>query len=292
MHTLIVGCGYVGTALGIQLIEQGHCVWGLRRSHRNDAELTKAGIVPLVADITLPQGLSGLNPSYDWVVHCVSASGGGAPEYEEIYVRGTRHLLAWLSNAPPAKLVYTSSTGVYGQTDGSLVDETSQTIPAAPTARILVQAEELLLQSAVHRGFPSVVLRVAGIYGPGRAFWLEQFRSGTAKIEGNGERILNMIHRDDVAGAIIAALLQGTPGRIYNAVDDEPAAQLVFLRWLSTRLGRTLPPRDVEGQNASRKRGATNKRVSNQRLKGELGYRLKFPTFREGYEAIVDREGI
>ena len=292
MRVLIVGCGYVGKAVGAELVQQGHSVWGLRRSHAHDAELRAAGIVPLAADITVPETLSSLNPGYDWVVHCASASGGGAPEYTEVYLRGTSHLLARLSSAPPAKFVYTSSTSVYAQNDGSEVDETSQTVPEAPTGQILVRAEDLLLRAASESGFPAVVLRVAGIYGPGRTYWVDQIRSGEARIEGDGGRILNTVHRDDVAGAIIAALGCGMQGRIYNVVDDEPVTQLALLRWLSKRLGKALPPRDSGGQRKIGKRGMTNKRVSNQRLKHELGYRLRFPTFKEGYEAILGLDGI
>jgi len=287
MRVLIVGCGYVGVALGAELVEQGHMVWGMRRSHRNDAELAAAGIVPLAVDITDPRGLFGLSPNYDWVVHCVSASGGGVSGYEALYVRGTGHLLGWLSQAPLTKFVYTSSTSVYGQTDGSRVDETSQTIPDALTSRVLVEAEELVLRTAGQQGFPAVVSRVAGIYGPGRTYWLEQFQSGQVRIEGEGDRILNMIHRDDVVGAVIAALARGRPGRVYNVVDDEPVTQLALFRWLAARLERALPSSATEGERVSRKRGATSKKVSNQRLKDELEYRLRFPTFREGYEEVL-----
>jgi len=148
-------------------------------------------------------------------------------------------------------------------------------------ARVLRETEEVLLEAARHRQFPAVVLRVAGIYGPERGYWLKQYLGGEARIEGQGERALNMIHRDDVAGVIIAALERGRPGEIYNAVDDEPVSQLDFFRWLSGRLGKEMPP-FVEETEAGRKRGVTNKRVSNRKLRDELGYQFKYPTFREG----------
>src|SRR5207253_1138992 len=111
--------------------------------------------------------------------------------------------------------------------------------------------------------------------------WLNQFLKGEAKIEGRGERFLNMIHRDDVAGAVIAALRQGQPGEIYNAVDDEPVTQLALFQWLSNKLGREMPPSGEASTN--RKRGVTNKRVSNRKLKAELGYQFIYPTYREGF---------
>jgi nucleoside-diphosphate-sugar epimerase len=112
--------------------------------------------------------------------------------------------------------------------------------------------------------------------------------NGTARLEGKGERILNMIHREDVVGAIVAALRQARPGEIYNAVDDEPVSQLAFFEWLAGRLGRPLPPSGPEDTEA-RKRGVTSKRVSNRKLKAELGYRFKYPTFRDGYLPEIRR---
>src|SRR5437899_3117435 len=139
MRVLVVGCGYVGRALGARLVKEGHQVWGLRRGHAADAELKADGISAVEADITAPKSLACLPVKYDWVVHCVSASGGGTEEYCRVYLEGTRHVLAWLASAPPKRLVYTGSTSVYGQTDGSVVDETSPTAPEAETAKILVE---------------------------------------------------------------------------------------------------------------------------------------------------------
>lgn len=291
MRVLIVGCGYLGKAVGAALIQRGHSVWGLRRSNAADPELKKLGIVPVQADIRVPETLSSLSLPCDWVIHCVSATGGGTAEYSRIYVEGTRNLLGWLSSNPPVKFVYTSSTSVYAQNDGTMVDEGSQTVPEAPTSRILLQAEELLLSAATWKGFPAVVLRVAGIYGPGRAYWLDRFRSGEASIEGDGARILNMVHRDDVAGAIVAALERGAPGRIYNVVDNEPVTQLALFEWLARRLERALPPQ-AQAPGAPGKRGTTNKRVSNARLRKELEYELRFPSFREGFGALLNSAGV
>ncbi len=300
MRVLIVGCGYVGLAAGAELVRQGHQVWGLRRTNQANAELSAVGVVPLRADITKPEALAKLRPCYDWVLHCVSASGGGPREYEQIYLQGTGHLLDWLSQAPPARLVYTSSTSVYRQTDGSTVDETSATQPQTPTGRVLVETEKLLFQRSQQISLAPVVLRVAGIYGPGRAYWLDQFLTGTPKLDGDGSRILNMIHRDDVAGAAIAILARGDPGKIYNAVDDQPVTQLELFEWLAHRLPRPLaapgpvvptafgfPSGAPRPLAAAAKRGLTSKKVSNRRLKQELGYQFRFPTFRHGFEQIL-----
>jgi len=288
MRVLVVGCGYVGTPLGAELVRQGHEVYGVRRSDFGQSELESAGITPLRADISKPETLTTLPRPADWVVHCVSASGGGTAEYRRTYLDGTRNLLNWLAAAPPRKLVYTGSTGVYGQDDGSPVDETSITDPTAETARILVEAERIIIDASRQTGFPGVILRVAGIYGPGRGHWLKQFLAGTARLEGNRSRILNMIHRDDVVGAILAGLRSGRPGEVYNAVDEEPVSQLALFEWLAQKLGRSWPPVVPEEPAENRKRGVTNKIVSNGRLKVELGYRFKYPTFREGFTAELE----
>jgi nucleoside-diphosphate-sugar epimerase len=328
MKCLIVGCGYVGLPLGAELVRQGHEVFGLRRSAAAASEMKSAGIQPLVGDVTrletlaeisakhpnrtergallrakrpqtarsnaprstsqqvLQRSLAKLPRQFDWVVNCVAA-GGSADNYRQIYLEGNRNLISWLAESPPEKFIYTSSTSVYGQNDGSLVTEQSPARPVADTAKVLVETEQLLL--AAQKEIPAVILRVAGIYGPERGHWFRQFLRGEARIEGDGSRYLNMIHRDDVVGCIIAVLEKGRAGEIYNAVDDEPVCQIDFFRWLAATLGGPLPPSVSEDGGTIRKRGATNKRVSNRKLKSEFGYRFKYPDFRSGYGAELSR---
>ncbi|MEO5802263.1 MAG: SDR family oxidoreductase [Verrucomicrobiota bacterium] len=289
MRVLIIGCGYVGIPLGVELIRLGHEVFGVRRSADSNEELKAAGITPLVADISKRDELEKLPRDFDWVVNTVSSTKGGAAEYEEVYLNGTRNLIDWLAANPPKKFVYTSSTSVYGQTDGSAVKESSPTEPQSETSKILVQTEKLLLDAAQQKNFPAVILRVAGIYGPERGHLFLQYLRNEAKISGKGERLINMIHRDDLVGAIIAALKSGRAGEIYNAVDDEPVPQIHFFRWLSETLGKYMPPFATEAETAERKRGLTQKKVSNRKLKMELGYQFKYPTFRQGYTAEITR---
>jgi nucleoside-diphosphate-sugar epimerase len=197
--------------------------------------------------------------------------------------------MEWLSATPPQKFVYTGSTSVYGQTDGSPVKETSPTEPLVETAKVLLETEKLLLTAAGERKFPAVILRVAGIYGPDRGHAFKQFLKNEARIEGDGSRFLNMIHRDDLIGCLIAVLKGGRPGEIYNTVDDEPVTQANFFQWLAEELGREPPPMVPENPEADRKRGVTNKRVSNRKLKMELGHQFKYPNFRIGYSAEILR---
>jgi nucleoside-diphosphate-sugar epimerase len=288
MRVLIVGCGYVGVPLGAELVWLGHEVFGLRRNAAAESELQAAGIQPLIGDVTKPDELNKLPRDFDWVVNCVAA-GGDAENYREIYLQGTRHLIEWLAPNPPKKFVYTSSTSVYGQNDSSQVKESSPTEPVSDTSKILVETERVLLAAVEERKFPAVILRVAGIYGPERGHWFKQFLKDAAHMEGDGSRCLNMIHRDDLVGCIIAALKNGRVGEIYNAVDDEPVSQLRFFQWLAQAVDKPLPPSMPENPDDNRKRGVTNKRVSNRKLKMELGHRFKYPTFRQGYSAELLR---
>ena len=289
MRVLIVGCGYVGLPLGAELARQGHEVFGLRRNPVAAGELEASGIKPLFADITRAGDLEKLPRDFDWVVNCAATGGGGEAAYRQLYLMGNRNLIEWLRPAPPRRYVYTSSTSVYGQNDGSLVVETDPVAPESETGKILVMTENLLLAAATEIKFPTVILRLAGIYGPDRGYWLKQFLSGEARIEGDGVRLLNMIHRDDAVGAIIAALKHSPVCQVFNVVDNEPVSQLDLFKWLAEKLDRPLLPSMPADAESSRRRGVTNKRVSNQRLKKMLGFEFKYPTFRQGYTAEIQR---
>jgi nucleoside-diphosphate-sugar epimerase len=290
MRVLIIGAGYIGLPLGAELARRGHDVSALRRDKSAADLLRAANLNPLTADITQSAQLAELPRDFDWVVNCVASGGGGAEDYRRIYVQGMRNVLDWLvpgRDAGAPRFVYTSSTSVYGQNDGSIVDEKSPTEPAAETARVLLEAEKELIIASREKKFPAMILRVAGIYGPDRGHWFQQFLRGEARIEGTGGRFLNMIHRDDVIGCIIAALERGHGGDIYNAADDEPVTQFNFFSWLAAGLHKPMPVSVAENIDAPRKRGITNKQVSNTKLKTALGYRFKYPTFREGYAAAI-----
>lgn len=289
MRVLIIGCGYVGLPLGKALAEAGHEVFGMRRSEENKQAMKDAGITPIIADLTMPGILPLLPGPFDWVVNLVSSSQGGPEEYRQVYLEGTRALISWMRDTPPQKFVYTSSTSVYGQTDGSQVKENAFTQPTTETGKILVETEKLLLEAAQRYKVPAVILRAAGIYGPDRGHLFLQYLREEAKMDGDGSRILNMIHVDDLVGVIMAALKAGRPGDVYNAVDDEPISQLHFFRWLSETLGQAMPPSASAEETAKRKRGVTSKKVVNRKLTMELGYRFKYPTFRQGYTAETIR---
>lgn len=286
MKILIIGCGYVGLPLGALFVAKGHSVTGLRRSPEAEAELIARGITPLHADITQPAELARVKPGFDVVINLVSSSKGGIEDYRQIYLEGTKNIIRWLTASPPRAYLYTSSTSVYAQADGFWVDENSAAQPDSATSQVLIQTERELLHAHRTAALPSIILRASGIYGPRRGHLFNQFLHGEATMRDDGSGFINMIHVQDLAAAIVHLIDHGSPGEIYNATDDEPVSQREFFQWLAEKLNRPLPP--AAPPDPARKRGLTNKRVSNAKLKS-TGFAFKCPTFREGYAAELQR---
>ncbi len=284
MRVLIVGCGYVGLPLGGALVGLGHEVHGLRRSTNTHAAMEDAGIMPHAIDIIRREQLDNLPGPFDWIINTVSSGHGGTEAYHGIFVVGTQNLIDWFADSPPPKYLFTSSTGVYGQTDGSWVDEDSLTEPSGETGQTLLEAESLALSIG------GIVLRVSGIYGPDRGHLYRQFLKGEAVITGNPNRWMNMIHRDDVVGCILAAMETVDPGTVLNATDNEPVTQQDLFQWLADQLDRPLPPQKPDV--APNKRAQTNKRVANSRAREILSWTPKDPTWREGYAKLMESEGV
>lgn len=284
MRVLIVGCGYVGLPLGGALVGLGHEVHGLRRSTNAHAAMEDVGIMPQAIDITRREQLDNLPGPFDWIINTVSSGHGGEEAYREIYVEGTKNLIDWFAGSSPQKYLFTSSTGVYGQTDGSWVDEDSPTKPSGNTGQILLDAEALVFSIG------GIVLRLSGIYGPDRGHLYRQFLKGEAVMTGNPNRWMNMIHLDDVIGCILVAMGTAEPGTVLNVTDNEPVTQQEFFQWLADQLGRPLPPQEPEV--TPHKRAQTNKRVANSRAREMLSWTPKYPTWREGYAKLMESEGV
>ncbi len=200
------------------------------------------------------------------VIHCASSGGGGADAYRQVYLEGARHLAAAF---PKALLLFTSSTSVYAQREGEWVDEESPAEPKRETGKILRETEEFVLA----RG--GIVARLAGIYGPGRSALLRKFLAREATLDPS-PRFLNQAHRDDIAAALVLLAVRGLAGKIYNVADDAPLLQREAYAILAAELARELPP--TAAVDGERKRGASNKRVRNARLRA-LGWEPRFPTF-------------
>jgi nucleoside-diphosphate-sugar epimerase len=278
-NVLIAGCGYVGTALGTRLASEGHVVWGLRR--RTDA--LPSSIRPLVADLTVPETLQALPPGLDVVFYTASADAPDDEAYRAAYVEGLHNLLRALDHQRQVlrRVFFTSSTGVYAQSSGAWVDETSPTEPAEFSGIRVLEGERLLLGSP----FPATVLRLGGIYGPGRTRLIDRVRRGLAVCPEGPPLYTNRIHRDDCAGALHYLMNVDQPDQIYIGVDHEPAEQCEVLRWLAAQLG--VSPPGVEPPSGSEvRRHQSNKRCSNAKLIAS-GYTFRYPSFRDGYSALL-----
>jgi nucleoside-diphosphate-sugar epimerase len=208
----------------------------------------------------------------DTIVHCASSGRGGPEEYRQVYLEGIRALYFLLE---PRQLIFTSSTSVYAQNDGSWVDEDSPAEPQRETGRILVEAEKFVLA----RG--GAVARLAGIYGPRRSVLLQKFLTGEAVIEDGGARFINQVHRDDAASAFFRLAATRAQG-VFNVADSTPASQRETYAWLAEHFGRALPPEGTA--DVDRKRGVTNKRVSNAKLLS-LGWTPRYASFRAAVES-------
>lgn len=270
-RVLIAGCGYVGTALGLRLIEQGDEVWALRR----DPTGLPGSFNKVAADLAQRPELSNLPSQLDHVVYTASAGESSDAAYERAYVTGLGNLLSAVEGRGVRRVFFTSSTAVYAQTGGVWVDEESETAPVHFSGRRTLEAEALLRAW----GAPSTVLRCAGIYGPGRNRLIDAVRQGTASMS---ERYTNRIHRDDIAGAVIHLMASDTAPETLILCDDEPARQREVTTFLAERLGVALPAAAAAEAPA---RGG-DKRCKNTQLRA-TGYELAYPTYRDGYAAML-----
>ena len=275
---LIAGLGYLGSALARALRSAGHPVVGLVRPSADptglgprpypveSGDLSDSESLQRVADSLAEQAVD-----LGRIVHCASSGRGGPDAYRAVFAGGARNLAAAFPGVP---IFLTSSTSVYGQTDGSTVTESSHADPDRETGRILREAEDFVLAGG------GTVLRLAGLYGPQRSVHLRKFFDGTATIEsGEASRFLNQIHRDDAVSALQHLLdlpAAAVAGQVFNVADDEPLTQRALYEALAERYGRPIPPEAPPDRD--RKRAWTHKRVSNAKLRS-TGWAPRFGGF-------------
>ncbi|QHF00911.1 MULTISPECIES: SDR family oxidoreductase [Pseudomonas syringae group] len=275
---LIAGCGDIGSRLAARLLAHDWTVYGLRRTVSGLAP----GIVPVEGDLFDAQKPAAWPSStLDYVVYCATPSQRDEAGYRKAYVDGLRHVLSWLSTQGqrPKRLFFVSSSGVYGQQQGEWVDETSATEPAGFSGTVMLEAEQLALNS----GLPATAVRLTGIYGPGRADLSNRVRQGHS-VRIDPPVYANRIHADDAAG-LLAHLLEADDQGValddcYLGVDDDPAALADVVSWIREYLGVTEWSDEVSVQRVG------SKRCSNARARA-LGWTPMYPDYKAGYAALL-----
>ena len=279
MRVLIAGCGDLGTETGLRLAAAGHSVVGIRRTPTR----LPAPLIGVRGDLAAGH-LDELPDDVEVVIYAAAADQRTEQAYLGAYVAGPRHVLDALARvrARPRRLLLVSSTAVYGVTDGSWVDEDTPARPATVTGEILLAAEMAVLE----RGPEPSAVRLSGIYGPGRTRLIDQVRTGRA-VAPDPPVYANRIHRDDAADALVhLATRREAPHPCYLGVDDAPVDRGEVLRFLAEELGLPEPPTGPD----RRTRGG-NKRCRNDRLVA-TGLTLTYPTYREGYRAVLAGDGV
>jgi nucleoside-diphosphate-sugar epimerase len=278
---LIAGCGDIGGRLATQLLPLGWTVYGLRR---NVTRLPK-GVHAVSGDLfDARMPVQWPEAALDYLVYCATPSTRDEEGYRAAYVQGLRHVLGWMerSGQKPKRVLFVSSSSVYGQQSGEWVDETSPAEAAGFSGRIMREAEQV----ALHSGLPASIVRLTGIYGPGRSDLMNRVRQGYS-VAIDPPLYGNRIHADDAAGLLAFLLMIDARGAAvddcYIGVDDVPAPLAEVVDWMRKRLGVT----QWSEENSVRRAGS--KRCSNARAKA-LGWAPRYPSYIDGYEAMLTQQ--
>ena len=271
---IIVGCGFLGEAAADLFLKDGWSVLGLCGHEESARRLEGKGLAISVIDITQEYVAPAAWRGADALVFCASTRGGDPSAYRSVYLDG---LLNSIAAFKPRRVLFCSSTSVYAQTDGSIIDEESEANPPRDAGLTLRDAEGVTLACGGY------VARLAGLYGPGRSVLLKKFLADEAVIEGEGRRWINQIHRDDAASAIIRLFTHRAAPGVYNVADDTPTSQREIYEWLSEFHHKPLPPSTDTPQPT--RRGWSNKRVSNAKLRA-IGWAPVYPSFREALQHL------
>ncbi len=302
---VILGCGYLGLALARVALASGEPVAALTRNAVRADELRALGVAPVVvADLASPDWHAMLDPSSADIVNCVSPSSPGVEGYRHSYLAGLASVRVWLEEsvarggAPTRSILLTSSTAVYPQTDGEWVDEATPSDASAlgPAGTVLREAEAHCLALTPRVARRTWVLRLAGLYGPGRHHLLDALRAGKKSFPGGGSHWVNLIYRDDAAAAIRACLAARPEmvGGIYNVADDEPVRKCELVAWLARRLGQDstmLHFNAAENSRAVHRRTANgvipHRRISSSKLRKATEWTPLCHSYREGYKLVL-----
>jgi nucleoside-diphosphate-sugar epimerase len=289
MNKLIFGCGYLGERVAQLWRAAGHNIGVVTRNHRGTERyerFLKQGFVPLPCDVTRPQTL-GWFEEIDTVLFAVGFDHSAGNSIDEVYAGGMRNVLATLPDRV-VRFVYVSTTGVYGPADGNWVDETTPPDPQREGGRASLAAEQALAEHPLGRR--SVILRLAGLYGPGRVPFIRELRAGEP-IPAPASGWLNLVHVEDAANVVVAAdelaAFENGP-RVYCVSDGNPVERGEFYSELARQIGAAPPKFIAPDPNSPRAaRAEANRRISNARMLADLKIELTYPDYRAGLTATV-----
>lgn len=287
-YYLIAGAaGYVGSQLAQRLLEQGHRVRGLVRNADTELveHLAARGMVVWQGDLTRPETLVGIADGIDYVYNLTSRLVLENGSVERTFIAGNQNLIAACSRARSVRAyVFTSNAAVYGDAGEAWLNEDSPVAPTYPLGHVMAAAERAIMELVQRHHFPAIILRLGAIYGPGRDL-VEAVEKGLVTIYGAGRNFVSHIHIDDLLPILEAIAPRGQPGGIYNVGDDEPLRMFELYALVRRRLGM-LPPRTYSPEVALGAgldptivgRSLASARLSNARLKDELGLALRYPS--------------
>jgi nucleoside-diphosphate-sugar epimerase len=305
-YYLVVGAaGFVGSRLVQRLLRQGHRVRGVVRNPDTDtvAHLASAGMVVWTGDVTRPETLIGVADGIDYVYNLTACSVLKNGKVRQTFVDGNQNLIAACSRARGVRAyIFTSTVAPYGDAGDTLLTEDSPVAPRCEFGQAMVEAEQTILNLVRQHHFPAIILRVGSIYGPERDF-VDAVLNNTLMIFGDGENFVSRIHIDDLLAVLENVAVDGQPGALYNVVDDEPARLKDLYGDVRQRLGM-LPPRTYSCEQALQsgvdsnivKLASASVRMSNARLKHDLGIELRYPSYqtwldeRLGVEHNIEQE--
>lgn len=289
-YYLIAGAaGYVGSRFAERLLAQGKRVRGLVRNPDNEVveRLVAQGMSVWIGDLTKPESLEGCAEGIEYVYNLTSRLVIENGSVRRTFVEGNANLIAACSRDRQLRAyVFASNVAPYGDGGDNLVDEDTPVAPCYPLGDVMVEAEQVIMRAVREHRFPAMILRVATIYGPDRDF-VDAVRDGTATIYGDGRNFISHVHIDDLLNVLEQVVEQGQPGALYNVADDEPTRQVEFIGAVRQRLGM-VPPRTFSPAVALRAgidptvvgMLSSSTRLSNARLKHDLGVALRYPSFK------------
>lgn len=279
MRKLVVGCGYLGQRVAAKWAEAGDEVFALTRSEERAAAFRDRGWQPIVADVMHPETLKTL-PEVEVLLYAVGFDRSSGLSQRAIYVEGLTNVLDAVADRV-GRLLYVSSTSVYGQNQGEWIDETSPCEPTKENGRICREAEQVVERFPNHHN----IFRLAGIYGPGRLLRrLADLKAGQP-ISGDPEGWLNLIHVDDAGQVLLAAEHRAKSGAVYLVSDNQPIRRREYYAQLAQLAGVDLPPFDAGSQ--PRHADGLGKRCSNRKIREDLGVELLYPSIEQGLPHAV-----